>query len=89
MKVFVNPGVLGRGHLVDAVCDQHALLRQHGDAIAAREPDRVAEMAGEAGDAATGGEASISATRTPPTGPENGRPESWVDSDAALIASTS
>ena len=32
---------------------------------------------------------SISATRTPPTGPENGRPESWVDSDAALIASTS
>ena len=32
---------------------------------------------------------SISATRVPPTGPENGRPESWVDSDAALIASTS
>ena len=32
---------------------------------------------------------SMSATRTPPTGPENGRPESWVDSDAALIASTS
>ena len=32
---------------------------------------------------------SIRATRTPPTGPENGRPESWVDSDAALIASTS
>ena len=32
---------------------------------------------------------SMSATRTPPTGPENGRPESWVDSDAALMASTS
>ena len=32
---------------------------------------------------------SIRATRTPPTGPENGRPESWVDNDAALIASTS
>ena len=32
---------------------------------------------------------SMSATRTPPTGPENGRPESWVDIDAALIASTS
>ncbi len=32
---------------------------------------------------------SISATRTPPTGPENGRPEIWVDADAALIASTS
>ena len=32
---------------------------------------------------------SIRATRVPPTGPENGRPESWVDSDAALIASTS
>ena len=32
---------------------------------------------------------SMSATRVPPTGPENGRPESWVDSDAALIASTS
>ena len=32
---------------------------------------------------------SMRATRTPPTGPENGRPESWVDSDAALIASTS
>ena len=32
---------------------------------------------------------SIRATRTPPTGPENGRPESWVDSDAALMASTS
>ena len=29
---------------------------------------------------------SMSATRTPPTGPENGRPESCVDSDAALIA---
>ncbi len=32
---------------------------------------------------------SMRATRTPPTGPENGRPESWVDMDAALIASTS
>jgi hypothetical protein len=32
---------------------------------------------------------SISATRTPPTGPENGSPASWVDADAALIASTS
>ena len=32
---------------------------------------------------------SISATRTPPTGPENGMPEIWVDADAALIASTS
>ena len=32
---------------------------------------------------------SMSATRVPPTGPENGRPESWVDNDAALIASTS
>ncbi len=32
---------------------------------------------------------SMSATRTPPTGPENGRPESCVESDAALIASTS
>ncbi len=32
---------------------------------------------------------SISATRTPPTGPENGRPESWVDIEAALIARTS
>ena len=31
----------------------------------------------------------ISATRTPPTGPENGRPASWVDADAALIATTS
>ena len=32
---------------------------------------------------------SISATRVAPTGPENGRPEIWVDSDAALMASTS
>ncbi len=32
---------------------------------------------------------SISATRVPPTGPLNGRPEIWVDADAALIASTS
>ncbi len=32
---------------------------------------------------------SISATRTPPTGPENGRPDSWVDAEAALMASTS
>ena len=32
---------------------------------------------------------SMSATRTPPTGPENGRPEIWVDADAALMASTS
>ena len=32
---------------------------------------------------------SISATRTPPTGPENGSPEIWVDADAALMASTS
>ena len=31
----------------------------------------------------------IRATRTPPTGPLNGRPASWVDSDAALIATTS
>ena len=31
----------------------------------------------------------ISATRTPATGPENGRPEIWVDADAALMASTS
>ena len=31
----------------------------------------------------------ISATRTPPMGPENGRPASWVDMDAALIATTS
>jgi hypothetical protein len=29
------------------------------------------------------------ATRTPPTGPENGRPAIWVDAEAALIASTS
>ncbi|COX06145.1 Uncharacterised protein [Mycobacterium tuberculosis] len=32
---------------------------------------------------------SMSATRTPPMGPENGRPPSWVDADAALIANTS
>src|SRR6185295_70173 len=32
---------------------------------------------------------SMSATRVAPTGPVNGRPESWVDMDAALIASTS
>ena len=32
---------------------------------------------------------SISATRTPPIGPENGRPASWVDIDAPLIATTS
>ena len=32
---------------------------------------------------------SMSATRTPPIGPLNGRPESWVDADAALIASAS
>ena len=31
----------------------------------------------------------ISATLTPPMGPENGSPASWVDSDAALIATTS
>ena len=31
----------------------------------------------------------ISATRTPPIGPENGSPASWVDSEAALIATTS
>ncbi len=31
----------------------------------------------------------ISATRTPPTGPENGRPAICVDADAALIATTS
>ena len=31
----------------------------------------------------------IRATRVPPTGPENGRPESWVDAEAPLIASTS
>ncbi|CPU63792.1 Uncharacterised protein [Mycobacteroides abscessus] len=32
---------------------------------------------------------STSAMRTAPTGPENGRPEIWVDADAALIASVS
>src|SRR4051812_7016364 len=32
---------------------------------------------------------SMSATRVPPTGPENGRPEIWVEIEAALIASTS
>ena len=32
---------------------------------------------------------SIRATRVPPTGPVNGRPESWVDADAALMARTS
>ena len=32
---------------------------------------------------------SIRATRAPPTGPEKGRPEIWVDADAALMASTS
>jgi hypothetical protein len=31
----------------------------------------------------------ISATRTPPMGPANGSPASWVDIDAALIATTS
>ena len=31
----------------------------------------------------------ISATRTPPIGPENGKPASCVDIDAALIAITS
>ncbi len=31
----------------------------------------------------------ISATRTPPIGPENGRPASWVDAEAALMATTS
>ena len=31
----------------------------------------------------------ISATRTPPIGPEKGRPDSCVDSEAALIATTS
>ena len=31
----------------------------------------------------------IRATRTPPIGPENGSPASWVDSEAALIATTS
>ena len=33
--------------------------------------------------------ALISATRTAPIGPENGSPASWVDADAALIATTS
>ena len=32
---------------------------------------------------------SISATRTPPIGPEKGKPESWVDIEEALIATTS
>ncbi len=32
---------------------------------------------------------SMSATRVPPTGPENGRPEICVEADAALIARTS
>jgi hypothetical protein len=32
---------------------------------------------------------SISATRVAPIGPLNGSPASWVDSDAALIATTS
>ena len=32
---------------------------------------------------------SMRATRTPPIGPENGRPASCVDIDAALIAMTS
>ena len=32
---------------------------------------------------------SISATRVAPIGPLNGRPEIWVEADAALIASTS
>ena len=32
---------------------------------------------------------SMSAIRTAPIGPENGKPASWVDIDAALIASTS
>src|SRR5205814_1797191 len=32
---------------------------------------------------------STCATRVAPTGPLNGRPDSWVDSDAALIATTS
>ncbi|MDQ1129106.1 hypothetical protein QE381_001234 [Microbacterium sp. SORGH_AS 888] len=31
----------------------------------------------------------MSARRTPAIGPEKGRPEIWVDSDAALIASAS
>jgi hypothetical protein len=32
---------------------------------------------------------SMSATRTPPIGPLNGRPASWVDIDAPLMATTS
>ncbi len=32
---------------------------------------------------------SIRATRTAPIGPLKGRPDSWVESDAALIASAS
>ena len=32
---------------------------------------------------------SMSATRMAPIGPLNGRPASWVDTDAALIATTS
>ncbi len=32
---------------------------------------------------------SIRATRTAPIGPENGIPESWVDIEAPLIATTS
>ena len=32
---------------------------------------------------------SMRATRTPPIGPLNGRPASWVDIDAPLIATTS
>ena len=32
---------------------------------------------------------SMRAIRVAPTGPENGRPESWVDIEAAFIASTS
>ena len=31
----------------------------------------------------------IKATRTPPIGPVNGNPASWVDSEAALMATTS
>ena len=31
----------------------------------------------------------ISATRTPPIGPAKGSPASWVESDAALMATTS
>jgi hypothetical protein len=31
----------------------------------------------------------ISATRVAPIGPSKGRPEIWVDADAALIARTS